>query len=167
MSKILCRRSKRVDHLPITTNAQRDRISEVKKLLRNRNELTEVSTNAEIFIDVDCSKKSGPNYIIGTMMSLTRRRAEAGGWFMLKRGRRMTSSEMLRAQGISPTCMEKAKYLPSRALMKAIGNAMSANVLERMLTRVLYATGLSEKREDKWKNADVVKKGGHFASNIA
>jgi len=73
------------------------------------------------------------------------------GHWVSSRNRRQTLEEMLRLQGMNPTILKKSV---SRAQIgKQIGNAMSVNVLERLLVRALPAAGLVSSRqlEDRWE----------------
>jgi hypothetical protein len=44
----------------------------------------------------------------------------------------------------------------------AVGNAMSVNVLERLLQRTLWAAGITDSFVDPWKCEQWVRNGGHF-----
>jgi len=73
------------------------------------------------------------------------------GHWVSTRNRRQTLEEMLRMQAMNPTILKMAV---SRAqLGKQIGNAMSVNVLERLLVKALPAAGLVSSRqlEDRWE----------------
>ena len=75
-------------------------------------------------------------------------------------------SEMCKLQGMVPTNIgDYMKLVKSINIFNgAIGNAMSANVLERLLPSVAYACGLLEKRiADSWSDPDFVKSGGRFS----
>jgi len=75
------------------------------------------------------------------------------GFWITSRGRRMNLGEMLRCQG-----MERAfkQVVSDRALGGQIGNAMSQNILERLLVKLLPAAGLvkqSRRLHDRWAAA--------------
>lgn len=77
------------------------------------------------------------------------------GHWVTNRGRRMTKAEMMRLQGM-PTPDEGFVVDVSECqLGHQIGNAMSANVLERILVRLLPAAGLypAKKLFDRWAPA--------------
>merc|ERR550532_1316704 len=96
----------------------------------------------ETFI-VDCDS-SGPRmkYVRDVTPCMTCGRA--GGHWVTSRQRRMTKEEMMRLQGM---CPETFKTVVSSAqLGKQIGNAMSANVLERLFARALPAAGRAARR---------------------
>ena len=98
-------------------------------------------------------------------MTLTKTRSKAGGWYVSTHGRRLTTEEMLKLQGMRPDlvgmdCVGRA------SLNAAVGNAMSANVLERIFGRVLYACGVfKSKVTDKWRDCSFINNGGHFAGH--
>jgi DNA (cytosine-5)-methyltransferase 1 len=81
-------------------------------------------------------------------MCITARRA-AGHW-VTTRGRRMNIDEMLRLQGME-RCFKQV--VSNRQLGIQIGNAMSQNVIERILIKLLPAAGLVQKGtvlKDRW-----------------
>ena len=65
---------------------------------------------------------------------------------------------MLRLQGMCPT--EFTVAVTDAQLRKQLGNAMSVNVLERLLVRVLPAAGLVQHGVlvDRWENGEAVKR---------
>merc|ERR550532_941765 len=104
----------------------------------------------ETFI-VDCDS-SGPRmkYVRDVTPCLTCSRA--GGHWVTSRQRRMTKAEMMRLQGMCPETFKVA--VSSAQLGKQIGNAMSANVLERLFARALPAAGLARHGSlvDRWES---------------
>ena len=80
-------------------------------------------------------------------MSLTRARTQSGGWWVSTHRRRLTTSEMLKLQGMRPDLVGMNRLAPN-ILKPAIGNAMSANVIEMIVCRLLYTCGLCPKMED-------------------
>ena len=74
---------------------------------------------------------------------LTRTRGGMGGFWVTCRGRRFTVNEMLRLQGVSPRLLNLS-VVSSRQMGLLCGNAMSCNVLERILFRALPAVSLAE-----------------------
>ena len=81
---------------------------------------------------------------------LTRSRAGAGGHWVSSRSRLLTIEEMLSLQGMrADVCREG---ISNRQMGLMIGNAMSVNVLERLLVRLLPAVGLRPpgSLQDKW-----------------
>eukprot|EP00442_Polarella_glacialis_P036748 CAMPEP_0115067410 /NCGR_PEP_ID=MMETSP0227-20121206/11373_1 /TAXON_ID=89957 /ORGANISM="Polarella glacialis, Strain CCMP 1383" /LENGTH=380 /DNA_ID=CAMNT_0002453471 /DNA_START=59 /DNA_END=1201 /DNA_ORIENTATION=- len=85
------------------------------------------------------------------VMCMTKSRS-LGHW-VSSRGRRMNTDEMLRLQGMDRKHFIQA--VPDKVLGAQIGNAMSQNVLERLLIRLLPAAGLvatDRKFCDRWEN---------------
>lgn len=75
------------------------------------------------------------------------------GFYVTKLGRRLRVKESLRLQGIRllRISVKKAKLTQSQ-VGAAAGNAMSQNVLERLLPRVLKRAGLLDRVNDPWEN---------------
>ena len=70
---------------------------------------------------------------------------------MAKQKRQMTIIEMMKLQGIRPQTVEGwSAFLSDAAMGAALGNAMSVNVLERLVPRALKAAGLIDDFQDKW-----------------
>jgi len=80
---------------------------------------------------------------------LTRGRAGSGGHWVSTRRRLLTIDEMLTLQGIPADVHRKG--ISNRQVGYMIGNAMSVNVLERLLLRLLPGVGLlPERPRDRW-----------------
>ena len=75
----------------------------------------------------------------------------AGGYWLLHKGRQMTYTEMLCLQGLPPSRFQPLTSKSKTKLQHAVGNAMSGNVVHRLLARVAWALGYSEVR-DAWAN---------------
>lgn len=97
-------------------------------------------------IDCDSSEERSRAFL-GVSPCLTRSRG-AGHW-LTDRGRRMTVSEMLRLQGWFGSFNVVTS---DRHFASLLGNAMSVNVLERLLVKLLPAAGLwpAELLVDRW-----------------
>ena len=71
-------------------------------------------------------------------------RARGGtGFYLPSRGRRMTLGERLRLQGLPLAYLQHRQGISKRQLGMMIGNAMSGNVLEELLSQLLPACGLA------------------------
>ena len=70
----------------------------------------------------------------------------------MHRNRRMTTGEMLKLQGISPG--DVTVVVPGTEMGKQIGNAMSLDVVERVMRNALIAAGLinGEDFPDRWRS---------------
>ena len=68
---------------------------------------------------------------------------QTGGHFLLRFGRTMTEKELCRLQGIPDGRFDyDAAGVPKTKFLHAVGNAMSSNVLARLLARALPSAGL-------------------------
>ena len=90
-----------------------------------------------------------PHGMRGQSPCLTRGRAGAGGHWVSSRSRLLTVQEMLILQGMAANVRRAG--ISDRQLGLMIGNAMSVNVLERLLVRLLPGVGLLRERlHDRW-----------------
>ena len=104
------------------------------------------SNDDVIVVDLDGSKV---HWMRGVSPCLTRSRA-AVGFYLPARGRRMTLAERLRLQGIPLGVLKRRRGISDRELGMMVGNALSVNVLERLLVRMLRACGLRKPLQDRW-----------------
>lgn len=115
-------------------------------------ELFESGTDPlEVPYIVDCdSSPPRMKYIKEASPCITCSRG-AGHW-VTNRMRRLTKTEMMRLQGMNPETFIVA--VSEFQLGRQIGNAMSVNVLERLLARALPASGLVPHGAvtDRWEN---------------
>ena len=65
------------------------------------------------------------------------------GFYLPSRGRRLTLGERLRLQGLPLVYLQHRQGISKRQLGMMIGNAMSGNVLEELLSQRLPACGLA------------------------
>lgn len=81
--------------------------------------------------------------------------SKSKGYWVTNRGRRMTSEEQMRSQGMEPTSFKLDVSEPE--LQKQVGNAMSLCVVERILNRLIPAAGLSNQAlPDRWENGTAI-----------
>ncbi len=79
---------------------------------------------------------------------LTATRSATGGHYITKCQRLLTVAEICRLQCLPPDRHDwVAAKVSQREFLRAVGNAMSANVLARILSHTLYAAGLTESSE--------------------
>ena len=90
----------------------------------------------EVVIDIDSSLEYS-NVMVGRSPCMTRSRDQ--GFWLYRRGRRMNLQEQLRLQGMNAG-MEVV--VSKKAMSQMVGNAMSQNILERILTRLLPSLNL-------------------------
>ncbi|MDP7647377.1 MAG: DNA (cytosine-5-)-methyltransferase, partial [Candidatus Woesearchaeota archaeon] len=103
-------------------------------------------------VDCDASRaKSRHMYDISPCIT----RSRYQGHWITNRKRRMNKAEMLRLQGMNPG--KFVSVVSDQVLGQQIGNAMSVNVIERILKRALEAANLVDpgSLEDHWANGDI------------
>ena len=99
-------------------------------------------------VDCDASPQR-TGWMPGISSCLSRSR-HWGHWLTTK-NRRMTINEMLRLQGMEPATFKSA--VPEIEVGRQIGNAMSVNVVERLLLSILKHIGcVSSSTEDRWES---------------
>eukprot|EP00933_Yihiella_yeosuensis_P031929 TRINITY_DN25523_c0_g1_i1.p1 TRINITY_DN25523_c0_g1~~TRINITY_DN25523_c0_g1_i1.p1 ORF type:complete len:397 (+),score=105.60 TRINITY_DN25523_c0_g1_i1:71-1192(+) len=109
---------------------------------------------------IDCDS-SGPRSKAVKKVSPCITCSRRSGHWVTTRNRRFTKNEMLRLQGMRPASFKVA--VSEQQLGKQVGNAMSVNVLERILVNLLPAAGfVSRKLPDRWQSGVAQKalKGG-------
>lgn len=110
---------------------------------------------------VDCDSSASwtkkPMYDRSPCLTLSRNR---GHWVM-NRGRRTNANEIMRLQGMSPTFVEVC--VKDGMFGKQFGDAMSVNVVERIMGRLLPAAGIARTRpfHDRWESGEAVKEIRH------
>ena len=115
-----------------------------------------------IFVDLDASERFA-SWRHDLCPCITRTRAASAGFYITSRKRRLSTAEMLKLQGIRPENMRKYRGMSQGVLNAAVGNAMSACVLERLLPRIAYAIGcIPERMPDEWCHPGFIAAGGRF-----
>lgn len=130
---------------PKTNKTAHKNVKQVLKSLKGKGPLKNTYV-----IDLDASVRFR-SVMKDRTMCMTKSRAS--GFWVTTRGRRMTVDEMLRCQGME-RCFKQV--VSDRALGAQIGNAMSQNIIERLLIRLLPAAGLVSKEyplHDRWAAA--------------
>ena len=124
----------------------------LKRAVRGCKEAEVDPKTSYVFVDVDAGKKFS-QWKLDMLPCLTASRG-ATGFFCTKLKRRLTPKESLRFQGLTIRKREWEKHGLSGAMVgKAAGNAMSANILMRVLPRLLHAAGLCGTVSDPWERA--------------
>ena len=103
------------------------------------------------FIDIESSVKFAgpPREYLGC---LTAARGKTRGWWVTNRGRRLSLAEIFRFQGFNLNDFS-TKGIRQSDLGHMAGNAMSTNVIERLLSRALYHASLTTAYvADPWEN---------------
>ena len=78
----------------------------------------------------------------GVSPCLTRTRCASGGHYLVRNHRLMTTSEILRLQGVDPTRLTAPSGVSERQLRMAIGNAFTVTVFERLISNILKSIEL-------------------------
>ena len=114
-----------------------------------------------IFVDLVTSA-AWTSWRLNVCPCITRARAASAGFYITSRKRRISTAEMLKLQGIRPENM-RGHGLSYGVLNAAVGNAMSACILERLLPRIAYAIGcIPERMPDEWCHPGFIAAGGRF-----
>ena len=124
----------------------RDRILGHVKVARQKLEAKGILPEAcDAVIDVGASPAWG-HVMTDCSPCLTAQRCmRVGGHYLLRFNRTMTEKEVCRLQGIPDSRVDYVRAGVSKAkFLQAVGNAMSSNVLARVLARALPAAGLAE-----------------------
>ena len=124
---------------------RRKRLSDAFSQIENAG-LDRHNNDDVIVVDIDAAKV---HWMCGVSPCLTRTRA-AAGFYLPARGRRMTLAERFRLQGIPLRVLQYRQGISDRQLGMMVGNALSLNVLERLLVRILRACGLRKPVKDRW-----------------
>ena len=116
-----------------------------------------------IFVDVGSSTKWS-HWKEGTCLCITKARGSNGGHYVSTHNRKMSIDELFRFQGIRPDDVPwKESQISATNIGGAIGNAMSANVLMRLVPRVLLVVGIIPAMPlDKFEDPAYI----HFAYNL-
>ena len=123
---------------PRATQMERVQAASVK--LESAGYLPEAS---DAVVDVGSSAKWS-HVMRGCSPCLTASRAKTGGHYLLTFRRLMTETEICRLQGIPDGRFDYAKAnVKQNQFLHAVGNAMSSNVVARILARALPAANLS------------------------
>ena len=107
-----------------------------------------------VMVDIDSSAAfSSKSWHLGHTKTITRARGGTG-FYCSMLGRRLCISEMCRLQGFHPETISWQQAGVARTSMgKALGNAMTQSILERLLPRVLWSIGLlAELPNDPWED---------------
>jgi DNA-cytosine methyltransferase len=121
----------------------------IQKAEKEKQDITDPAS--PVVVDLDGTKS---RYMVNRCPCITRARGSTG-FFLLPFGRRMSLAERLRLQGLPTKILrhQKATRCSEHKLGAMVGNAMSVNVLERLLARLLPACGLvpAGAVHDRWE----------------
>eukprot|EP00974_Lingulodinium_polyedra_P048161 4623501-Lingulodinium_polyedra.AAC.1 len=110
-----------------------------------------------VFVDVGCS----PRFAVSRVRMLPCLSATRGASFQIwvsNRGRRIHLDELFRLQGIEPKDYAwEAAGVTAAQMGKMLGNAMSLNMCERILGRLIWCAGLVDRKpRDRWAQDTVL-----------
>ena len=108
---------------------------------------------SRIIVDIGGTSQFA-HYTVDEFPTITATRAVSFAFWVADLGRRVTLDELMLLQGFDPAMFEgrkEAKVTDAR-LAHMVGNAMSCNVLERLLPRVLDSIGITPDvvKPDRW-----------------
>jgi len=98
-----------------------------------------------IVVELGCTPKFC-THRINEFPSITATRASSCDWWVVNLGRRVTLIELMQLQGLNPSEFPYHNIVSHKRFGHMIGNAMSANVLERLLPVALASVGLHPQR---------------------
>lgn len=149
VSKVMTRRNTIVNVRPHSSPCA------LRNINKARAECPDFDTK-DVFVDVDAGEKFA-HWVVGHLPCLTASRGASSGFYLSSYDRRLTIHEMMRFQGMNPKVLEGWQdCMTARQMGHAIGNAMSVNVLQRVLLRALWSVGLIGKMPDPWDNKKYV-----------
>ena len=158
LNDIISPKNVAVDSQPCASPTNQERI---KDAVREATEAGYDPANDYIFVDCDASS-SFKQWQVGSAPTLTRTRGYSGGPYLTNRCRRLSLQELMKLQGFPPRVMKRGK-LTAKKMQAALGNAMTCSILERLIPRALWASGLIQNPMfDKWSDEAFIKKGAHF-----
>ena len=135
ISKVLMHKNRPVTVRPATSETALRNISKAQKECP-------VFDKKPVFVDIDAGPKFA-HWTVGHLPCLTASRGSTAGYYVSTLGRRLTVDEMMKFQGMSPSRLAGWEaVMKERQMGHAIGNAMSVNVLQRVLVRALLSSGL-------------------------
>ena len=130
------------------TQTQRRNLEVARKTISSK------GLQGTILVDLAASARF-ENQGVDIAPCITATRAKTGGFLIMNQKRMTTTQELGRLQGFPTWAVDKMLSTTANAgdIRFAIGNAMSVNVLVRLLPRVLHSAGLLKaKPRDIWKH---------------
>ena len=88
--------------------------------------------------------------MVGKVPTLTATRCAGGGFWLLHRGRYTKAHELLQLQGLRPRRFVKLGNMTRNQFNHAVGNAMSGNVLTRIVASLLRSVYGPHAIRDPW-----------------
>lgn len=142
LHKFLDRRvGKGVAGLPTSQGALNNVVDAIGEILANKGDLRRDVYVADIF------GGRGPQVMRNLVPCLTKARCGAGGHYLVHKNRLMTSSEMMKLQGIPVNRLRRPPSVSERQFNMCVGNAFTVTVFARLLARALTCTGIRTARD--------------------
>ena len=95
-----------------------------------------------LVVDVGCTEKRA-SYMVDMFPTVTASRASSGGWWSVNHGGKVALKHMFLLQGTFMSCYPfRGAGVSETRMAHMVGNAMSGNVLERLLPRALRMAGI-------------------------
>ncbi len=137
--------------LPVNEKAK----DHVLKALRHAAKQGVEISKSRIVVDIGASSKFA-HYSVDQFPTITSTRAVGCDWWIADLGRRVTTSELMFLQGFEKGSVDYvAAKVSEQRVRHMVGNAMSMNILERLLPRLLSSVGIQASRPnvDRWEHA--------------
>ncbi len=122
----------------------------LQRLLQKRPKMSPL--DHDIVVDIGCTARFA-NYKVDCFPTITAERAANFGWWLVRHGRRIDLPDLLKLQGIPADFFDfEGAGVSKQRVAHMCGNAMSVNVLERLLPKVLASIGVhaSTPQGDTW-----------------
>ena len=96
-----------------------------------------------IVVDVGCTDQFA-HHMVDCFPTITARRGSELNYWIVDMGRRVTVTDFMLLQGVSPDSYPMDKVgVSDKRMGHMLGNAMSCNILERLLPRALMLIGVT------------------------
>ena len=105
---------------------------------------------SRIIVELGCTEAWG-QHAINKFPCITATRGSQCNYWVADLGRQVTLHELMLLQGFNPDAINYKEAGVGRSQVgRMVGNAMSLNVMERLLASALRAVGLPAPVADKW-----------------
>ena len=123
-------------------------VNELKKLVAKGH-----APQGRIIVELGTSDKFSYHRADGIFPTITAQRATRQDWWIADLGRKITIEELMMLQGLNPNSIQfEQAGVSVQRIGHMVGNAMSLNVLERLLPCVLASVGMhpTKPAPDRW-----------------
>lgn len=129
--------------VPTTATEQRNYLAAVRSILGGGGKLDDMYVAD---LGGGWQAEGHANMALGYSPCLTRTRCASSSYYLFGKGRKMTLTEMLRLQGVSPTRLRTPPGVSERQMRAMVGNAFTVSTFAHVLDRALFASGLTHHR---------------------